>query len=205
MKVIFNEEEETEHVTMKPANPSMVFDNLYQYETWMLMKDRILVLAGEVDQDEMKTLCRRLMLLKQRGNEPVMIILNSVGGEVYAGLLAFDTIKDLIRSGIDVTIETRGIAASMGAILLQAGTKRIASPHSRIMIHEVSSWSWGKASELEEEAIETKKVNAMLAQIVAERSGKTIEEVLKLIKKKDYWMSASEALEFGLIDLIAGQ
>lgn len=169
---------------------------------WSLLKDRAIILHGQTDEYICQKVSRRLEFLGRESKDPIHIILNSVGGSVYDGLLVFDTIKNLTAKGIPVVCEARGLAASMGCIILQAGTKRLATPHTRLLIHEVSSWQWGETTQLEEQTEELRKLNSMLNQIIAERTGKTVEEIGELTKKTDYWMSAQEALDFGLVDEI---
>ena len=169
---------------------------------WGLLKDRTIIFHGEVYEAICKQAARRLEFLGKESKKPIHVILNSVGGGVYDGLLVFDTIKSLTNKGVSVICEARGLAASMGSIILQAGTKRLATPHTRFLIHEVSSMTWGETTKLEERTEELRKLNNMLNQIYAERTGKTVEEINKLTKKTDYWMSAKEALDFGLIDEI---
>lgn len=168
--------------------------------TKKLLDSRIVLFAGDVHLTDAELPLKHLLYLGTENDKPVRVILNSPGGEVYVGLLIFDTIKDLVNKGIDVTVEVRGLAASMGAIILQAGTHRVASKYSRLLIHEVSSISWGKASEQEDEVKELRIVNDSMAQIIAERCGKTVEDINKIWTKKDVWMSAQEAKDFGLID-----
>jgi len=172
------------------------------YIEWQLLKDRTIMFHGRVNESICQEASKKLEYLGRISKKPIKVILNSVGGEVYHGMLVFDTIKELVNKGIEVICEARGLAASMGCILLQAGTKRLATEHTRFLIHEVSSFAWGKASEVEEQSEELKKVNEMLKKILAERTGKTPEEIEKIWHKKDVWMSAEEALEFGLIDAI---
>jgi len=147
-----------------------------------------------------KDVVKELLYVSLKNTEPIKVILNSVGGEVYAGLLIYNTIKDLVKQGINVEVEARGLAASMGCIILQSGSKRTASKNTRFLIHEVATWDWGKVTEMEEKVIEVRKVNNMLRDIISERSGHPKEEIDKLWTKKDVWYSADEAKEFGLID-----
>ena len=173
---------------------------LEDYLDWQLIKDRTIIFHGQVSEDVCKEASKKLEYLKGSSKEPIKIILNSVGGDVYDGLLVFDTIKKITDEDIPVICEARGLAASMGCIILQAGTKRLATDHTRFLIHEVSSFAWGKASDVEEQSEELKKVNNMLKEILSERTGKTPEEIEKVWHKKDVWMSAEEAKKFGLID-----
>jgi len=187
------------------ATPLQNLQNLTleEYFDLQLIENRIVLFHGAVYESIAKAAAKRLEYLASISNEPIKVILNSVGGSVYDGLLVFDTIKSLTDKGIEVTTEARGLAASMGSIILQAGTKRLATPHTRFLIHEVSSWQWGETTKLEERTEEMRKLNDMLNGIYAERTGKSLEEINKLTKKTDYWMSAEEAKEFGLIDDIS--
>lgn len=168
----------------------------------LLLDKRVVILTGEINLSLAKDVTKELLYASLKSREPIKVILNSVGGEVYAGLLIFNTIRDLVKSGMSIEIEARGLAASMGCIILQAGSKRTASKATRFLIHEVSTWDWGKVSEMEEKVEEIRKVNNLLRDIIAERSGHPKEEIDKLWTKKDVWYSASEAKEFGLIDEI---
>jgi len=174
--------------------------DLREWLDYKLLQKRIIIWLGDVDVDNIKPLTSHLLYLAEESKKPIKIIMNSPGGEVYPGLLLFDSIKRLTESGIEVVVEVRGLGASMGAVILQAASKRIASRYSRFLIHEVSSVTWGKASEQEEEVRELRKINDMLAMIIAERTGKTVEEINKIWTKKDVWMSAQEAKDFGLVD-----
>lgn len=179
----------------------MMFDRFEDIITKRMLDNRMLYFTGEVDLDKAKSACRHLEYMASVNDEPITIVLNSVGGEVYAGLLLYNTIKDIIDNrGIDINIEARGLVASVATIVLQAGSKRLSAKRTRFLLHEVMHWSYGKSSELEEESKEVKTVNRMLAEILAERSGKKTETILKDIKKKEFWMSAEDALSYGLID-----
>jgi ATP-dependent Clp protease protease subunit len=165
-----------------------------------LLESRIVILTGEIGLSMAKDFTKELLYASLLSTEPIKVVLNSVGGEVYAGLLIFNTIRDLVRQGIRIEVEARGLAASMGCIILQAGAGRTASKAPRFLIHEVSTWDWGKVSEMEEKIVEVRNVNNMLRDIIAQRSGHPKEEIDKLWTKKDVWYSAEEAKEFGLID-----
>lgn len=180
-------------------------ERLSEFVEAELLRNRTMMFHGAVNEEICKEASQRLEYLGKTGSEPIKIILNSVGGDVYDGLLVFDTIKRLVKEGIPVECEARGLAASMGSIILQAGTKRSATPNTRFLIHEVSSIAWGKTSDIEDEAAEIRKVNDMLKGILAERTGKTPEEIEEIWHKKDVWFSAEEARDFGLIDEIVAE
>lgn len=165
-----------------------------------LLDNRQLVLSYEITLSSAHSFVEALLYLANKSKEPIKIVLNSVGGEVYAGLLVFDTIIDLIGQGIEVEVEARGLAASMGCIILQAGSRRTASKYTRFLIHEVSSFAGGTATEVEEKAGELRKVNNMLRDILAVSTGHPKKEIDKLWTKTDVWMSSDEALRWRLID-----
>jgi ATP-dependent Clp protease protease subunit len=183
------------------ATPETIL-NLQSFLEYELLKGRTLVFHGEVYENQCREAATRLEFFMHQNKEPVQIILNSVGGSVFDGLLVHDTIKRLVDDGVEVTCEVRGLAASMGTIILQAASHRLATPHTRFLIHEVSSFAWGKASNIQEEAEEITKVNDLLKGILAKRCGKTPDEIEKIWHKKDMWFSAEEALKFGLIDRV---
>ncbi len=165
-----------------------------------LLNNRILVLHGELNEELCNKICKRLLYLQQQGKEEITVVLNSVGGEVYHGLLIYNTLEDLKRSGIKVIMEARGVCASMAVVILQGASVRKASKYTRFLLHEVSSWAYGKASEVKEESEELEKVNSMLDEIIALRSKLTLRQLKKKTKKRNWWLSAEEALKYELID-----
>ena len=166
-----------------------------------LHQKRIVILSGDMD-DESERVAREIILLEASSGDPIHVILNSVGGDVYAGLLIHETLRHAAEAGLRIVMETRGLAASMGAIVLQAASPgcRIATKNSRFLIHEVSSVSWGKVSEQKEQVEELDRVNDLLKGILAERCGKARAEIETVWHKKDVWFSAQEAKNFGLVD-----
>jgi ATP-dependent Clp protease protease subunit len=128
----------------------------------------------------------------------ISIYLNSPGGSVYAGLGIYDTMQYVSS---DVTTICTGMAASMAAVLLVAGEKgkRYALPHSRVMIHQPMGGAQGQASDIEITAREIKKLKSELYTIIANHSGQPFEKVEK-DSDRDYWMTAAEAKEYGMID-----
>jgi ATP-dependent Clp protease protease subunit len=130
----------------------------------------------------------------------ISIYLNTPGGSVYAGLGIYDTMQ-FVKSNV-ATICT-GMAASMGAVLLVAGEKgmRAALPHSRVMIHQPLGGIQGQASDIEITAREILKLKDELYQIISDHSGQTVEKI-RQDADRDYWMTAKEALEYGMIDKV---
>lgn len=132
----------------------------------------------------------------------ISIVLNSPGGDVLHGLALYDDIIALRDSGHRVTITVRGMAASMGGILLQAGDERIIGKNAHLMIHEISAGAVGKLSEIEDEAKFCAMLSDRLLDILAERSTLTAGQIKRRWKRKDWWLSAQEAVELGFADRI---
>lgn len=166
-----------------------------------LMMDRIIFMGTEVNDYTANVIQAQLLYLDSTDSErDINIYLNSPGGSVYAGLGIYDTMQ-FIKSRVS-TICT-GMAASMGAVLLVAGEKglRAALPHSRVMIHQPLGGIQGQASDIEITAREILKLKDELYQIIADHSGQTIERI-RQDADRDYWMTAEEALEYGMIDKV---
>ena len=178
-----------------------------QYERWVdiytrLGVERILFLGSEVNDAIANSLVAQMLYLDSEDNsKPIYLYINSPGGSVTAGLAIYDTIQ-YIKS--DVVTICVGLAASMGAFLLGAGTKgkRLALPHSRIMIHQpLGGTSQRQASDIEIEAREILRIKDMLNNNMADMTGQPIEKIEK-DTDRDYFMSAEEAMNYGLIDRV---
>lgn len=166
-----------------------------------LMMDRIIFLGTEVNDYTANVIQAQLLYLDSADSDrDISIYLNTPGGSVYAGLGIYDTMQ-FVRSRIG-TICT-GMAASMGAILLVAGEKgmRAALPHSRVMIHQPMGGIQGQASDIEITAKEILKLKDELYQIIADHSGQEVERIRK-DADRDYWLTAEEALQYGMIDKV---
>lgn len=166
-----------------------------------LMMDRIIFLGVPIDDDVANIIQAQLLFLESTDpDKDISIYFNTPGGSVYAGLGIYDTMQ-YINPQIN-TICT-GMAASMGAVLLTAGSKgrRSALPHSRVMIHQPMGGAQGQASDIEITAREIKKLKDELYQIIAHHSGNPFEKIEK-DSDRDYWMTAKEALDYGMIDEI---
>jgi len=178
-----------------------------QYERWVdiytrLGVERILFLGSEVNDAEANALVAQMLYLDSEDNsKPIYLYINSPGGSVTAGLAIYDTMQ-YVKS--DVVTICVGLAASMGAFLLGAGTKgkRLALPHSRIMIHQpLGGTSQRQASDIEIEAKEILRIKDMLNHSIADMTGQAFAKIEK-DTDRDYFMSAAEAKEYGLIDRV---
>lgn len=166
-----------------------------------LLKDRIVFVGGEIGDETANAVVAQLLFLQAANDEQeISMYVNSPGGSVTAGLAILDTMKML---KCPVATYCVGQAASMGAVLLAAGTKgrRHALPHARIMIHQPWGGAEGRASDIEITAREILRLKEVLNGILAEASGKTVEEVAA-DTDRDHFMSAAEAKAWGLVDAV---
>ena len=166
-----------------------------------LMMDRIIFLGTEVNDYTANVIQAQLLYLDSvDSDKDISIYLNTPGGSVYAGLGIYDTMQ-FVKSRV-ATICT-GMAASMGAVLLVAGEKgmRAALPHSRVMIHQPMGGIQGQASDIEITAKEILKLKDELYQIIADHSGQAMDKI-RQDADRDYWMTAVEAQEYGMIDKV---
>lgn len=166
-----------------------------------LLRDRIIFLTGEVNDVSASLVIAQLLFLESENpNKDVQLYINSPGGSVDAGMGIFDTMR-FIRPQVNTICV--GLAASMGAFLLAAGEKgkRYALPHSRIMIHQPLGGVQGQATDMEIVTREILRTKKTLNTILAENTGKPFDVVAR-DTERDYYMTAAEALEYGLIDKI---
>ncbi|MDV7187868.1 ATP-dependent Clp endopeptidase proteolytic subunit ClpP [Lutibacter sp. TH_r2] len=166
-----------------------------------LMMDRIIFLGTAIDDYVANIIQAQLLFLESvDSSKDISIYINSPGGSVYAGLGMYDTMQ-FIKP--DVATICTGMAASMGAVLMCAGTKgkRSALPHSRVMIHQPLGGAQGQASDIEITAREIMKLKDELYQIISKHSGQSMEKV-HADSDRDYWMKAEEAKAYGMIDEI---
>ena len=178
-----------------------------QYERWVdiytrLGVERILFLGQEVNDGVANALVAQMLYLDSYdSSKPIYLYINSPGGSVTAGLAIYDTIQYVKADVVTICV---GLAASMGAFLLAAGTKgkRLALPHSRIIIHQpLGGTSQRQASDIEIEAREILRLKDQLNQQLAEMTGQNLEKLEK-DTDRDYFLSAAEAKEYGLIDRV---
>ncbi|MBO6273134.1 ATP-dependent Clp endopeptidase proteolytic subunit ClpP [bacterium] len=166
-----------------------------------LLRERIIFLGTEIDDEVANSIVAQLLLLDSENPEKdIMLYINSPGGVITAGMAIYDTMN-LIKA--DVSTICLGEAASMGSFLLSSGAKgkRLALPSARIMIHQPLGGAQGQATDIELEAKEILRMKDMLTGILAQNSGQDIEKVKKDCER-DYYMSAEEAVKYGLIDKV---
>jgi ATP-dependent Clp protease protease subunit len=166
-----------------------------------LLRDRVVFIVGPINEQTANLVVAQLLFLESENpDKEIALYINSPGGSVYAGLAIYDTMQ-FIKS--DVSTICVGMAASMGAFLLTAGAKgkRYALPNSRIMIHQPSGGSQGQASDIEIQAREILYLRERINRILADRTGQPVERIAR-DTDRDNFMSADDALSYGLIDKI---
>ncbi|NJK38323.1 MAG: ATP-dependent Clp protease proteolytic subunit [Oscillatoriales cyanobacterium RM1_1_9] len=176
------------------------------YEQWIniyerLFRERIIFLSEEVDDGIANAIVAYMLYLDSEDQtKPIYLYINSPGGSVTAGMAIFDTMQYIKSEVITICV---GLAASMGAFLLAAGTKgkRLALPHARIMIHQPLGGTRGQATDIEIEAREIIRIRGLLNEILAERTGQSLDKIAK-DTDRDYFLSAQESKEYGLIDQV---
>ena len=186
-------------------NPSIIEErqlNVAQMDVFSrLMMDRIIFLGTEIDEYSANVVQAQLLFLAStESDKDITMYLNSPGGIVSGGLAIYDTMQYI---SCDVSTVVTGMAASMASVLLAAGTKgkRFARPHSRVMIHQPLGGTQGQASDMEIVVNEIKRLKTELYNILATHSGQTFEQIEKDCDR-DHYMTAQQALDYGMIDKI---
>jgi ATP-dependent Clp protease protease subunit len=183
---------------MRSAGGSMTLnDSVYE----RLLRERIIVLGQQVDDAIANQISAQLLLLAaEDDSSDITLYINSPGGSVSAGMAIFDTME-LIKP--DVSTVVMGLAASMGQFLATAGApgKRYALPHSQIMMHQPLGGLGGTETDITIRAESMRKLKRQLAELIAERSGQTVEKITE-DSDRDRWFDPDEAVEYGLIDSV---
>lgn len=163
-----------------------------------LMQERIIYLGTDIDSDVANVINAQLLYLESIGDDEITMMINSPGGVCYDGLSIIDTMNYISSP---VATQCVGMAASMGAVILSAGEKgrRLALPHSRVMIHQPLGGARGQATDILIEAEQIQILKNELCGILAENSGQSLDKVLADCER-DHWMIAKEAKEYGIID-----
>jgi ATP-dependent Clp protease protease subunit len=166
-----------------------------------LLKERIIFLGTDVNAHTANLIVAQLLFLQNEDpKKDIQIYINSPGGSVYDGMAIYDTIKHIKN---DVQTVGIGLQASMGAFLLSSGTKgkRFVLPHSKVMIHQPSSGTRGKVTDMEIDLKESLAVRKLLNEILAKNTGQKLSQIEKDVDR-DYWMTAEEAVAYGIADKV---
>ena len=180
-----------------PGSGMGLDDHIYN----RLLKERIIWLGSEVRDSNANAICAQMMLLAAEDPEKdIWLYINSPGGSVTAGMAIYDTMQYIKP---DVGTVAMGMAASMGQFLLSSGAKgkRFATPHARILMHQPLGGIGGTATDIKIQAELILHMKRQMAEITAEKTGKTVEQILK-DNDRDHWFTADEALDYGFIDKV---
>jgi ATP-dependent Clp protease protease subunit len=167
---------------------------------------RDVYLIGDIEKDIARNVIERLREMANDNTKPITLYINSAGGNVTDGLAIHDSIRQIVNRGIEVTIIVQGMAYSMGSVVLQAASpgRRLSLPHSWIMIHEPAKWAgWQSTSAAAQHLDRLKQMQTQIYKILAERSGKPLQKIIRDTKRTDFYLDATKSLEYGLIDAIA--
>lgn len=165
-----------------------------------LLNDRKIFLWGQVDERSARHLVERMLYLDSVSDEEIQLYISSPGGYVTSGFAIYDTMLSL---NSPVSTICTGLAASMASIILSAGAKgrRFVQPHAKVMIHQPSGGAQGQASNIEIQATEILKIKDLSAKILAKNCNQDYNRIIKDFNR-DYWMDASESIEYGIVDQI---
>lgn len=166
---------------------------------------RDVYLVGDIEKDPARAVIERMRELANDSTRPITLYLNTAGGNVTDGLAMHDSIREIVRRGIEVTIVVQGMAYSMGSVVLQAASpgRRLALPHSWIMIHEPAKWAgWQSTSAAAQHLDRLKQMQTQIYEILAKRSGKPLQKIIRDTKRTDFYLDAKRARDYGLIDAI---
>lgn len=165
-----------------------------------LLNNRKIFLWGQVDEKSARHLVERMLYLDSVSNEEIQLYISSPGGYVTSGFAIYDTMLSL---NSPVSTICTGLAASMASIILSAGAKgrRFVQPHAKVMIHQPSGGAQGQASNIEIQATEILKIKDLSAKILAKNCNQDYNRIIKDFNR-DYWMDASESIEYGIVDEI---
>src|SRR5436190_10546307 len=164
---------------------------------------RDVYLIGDIEKDTARTVIEKLRESANNSRKPITVYINSAGGNVTDGLAIHDVVAHLVSTGIEVTIIVQGMAYSMGSVVLQAASpgRRFSYPHSWIMIHEPAKWAgWQSTTAAAQHLDRLKQMQSQIYRIMADRSGKSLRQIIRDTKRVDFYLDAWKAKEYGLID-----
>jgi ATP-dependent Clp protease, protease subunit len=168
---------------------------------------RDVYLIGDIEKDVARTAIERLRELANEGRGPINLYLNTAGGNVTDGLAIHDAVLQLVSEGIEVSVIVQGMAYSMGSVVLQAASpgRRFSFPHSWIMIHEPAKWAgWQSTTAAAQHLDRLKQMQSQIYRILSSRSGRPLRQIIRDTKRTDFYLDATKALEYGLIDRVLG-
>ena len=169
---------------------------------------RDVYLIGDIEKDVARGVIERMREMANDSSRPITLYINSAGGNVTDGLALHDSIRQLVAQGIEVTIVVQGMAYSMGSVVLQAASagRRLALPHSWIMIHEPAKWAgWQSTSAAAQHLDRLKQMQSQIYELLAKRSGRPLKQIIRDTKRTDFYLDAKKALDYGLIDAVLGE
>jgi ATP-dependent Clp protease protease subunit len=164
---------------------------------------RDIYLIGDIEKDTARSTIERLRELASENDRSITLYINSAGGNVTDGLAIHDAIRQLVNQGMEITIVVQGMAYSMGSVVLQAASegRRLAFPHSWIMIHEPAKWAgWQSTSAAAQHLERLRQMQSQIYHILADRSGKPLRQIIRDTKRTDFYLDTARAKEYGLID-----
>jgi len=168
---------------------------------------RDIYLIGDIEKDSARSVIERLRELANDSRKPITIYMNTAGGNVTDGLAIHDAVRYLVMQGTQITVIVQGMAYSMGSVVLQAASpgRRFAFPHSWIMIHEPAKWAgWQSTTAAAQHLDRLKQMQSQIYRILADRSGKSLRQIIRDTKRTDFYLDAAKAKEYGLIDEVLG-
>ena len=168
---------------------------------------RDVYLIGDIEKDLARHVIERLRELANEGRGPINVYVNTAGGNVTDGLAIHDAIQQLVNAGFDISVTVQGMAYSMGSVVLQAASpgRRFSFPHSWIMIHEPAKWAgWQSTTAAAQHLDRLKQMQSQIYRILSARSGRPLRQIIRDTKRTDFYLDASKALEYGLIDKVLG-
>jgi ATP-dependent Clp protease protease subunit len=168
---------------------------------------RDVYLIGDIDKDTARAAIERIRELANDGTGPITLYLNTAGGNVTDGLALHDAIRQIVAQGVEVAVVVQGMAYSMGSVVLQAASpnRRLCFPHSWIMIHEPAKWAgWQSTTAAAQHLDRLKQMQSQIYRILSFRSGKALRQIIRDTKRTDFYLDASKALDYGLVDEVLG-
>ena len=168
---------------------------------------RDVYLIGDIEKEVARTVIERLREFANEGRAPINVYVNTAGGNVTDGLAIHDAIQQLVNDGIQISVTVQGMAYSMGSVVLQAASigRRFSFPHSWIMIHEPAKWAgWQSTTAAAQHLDRLKQMQSQIYHILSARSGRPLRQIIRDTKRTDFYLDASKALEYGLIDRVLG-